>query len=163
MVNKRILLVVDAQYDFMMPNGKLYVPEAEQLIVPMIELLATAKDKYHCVFFTQDWHYEWDYEGSEEAKEFPRHCIAHSYGADLVFSLRQIQIPYLIQQKSVFDVWESGFDKEFVYWKNFTSEKPIVDVIGVASDYCVKYAVDGLLARGYEVNVIEELTKVIHE
>ena len=61
------------------------------------------------------------------------------------------------------DAWKADFDKEFVYWKQFTAEKPVVDVIGVASDYCVKYAVDGLLARGYEVNVIKELTKGIHE
>ena len=106
-MEKRILLVVDAQYDFMMPNGKLYVPGAEQLIVPMIELLANAKDKYHCVFFTQVLHYAWDYEGSEESKEFPLHCLAYSQGFNFVVNPENLEVPYLIAQKNVRNLYNN--------------------------------------------------------
>jgi nicotinamidase/pyrazinamidase len=33
-----------------------------------------------------------------------------------------------------------------------------VRVTGVAADYCVKWAIDGLLARGFAVEVISDLT-----
>ena len=36
-----------------------------------------------------------------------------------------------------------------------------VTVIGVAADYCVRWAVDGLLARGFAVTVPAALTRGI--
>ena len=36
-----------------------------------------------------------------------------------------------------------------------------VTVIGVAADYCVRWAIDGLVARGFGVTVVEALTRGI--
>ena len=33
-----------------------------------------------------------------------------------------------------------------------------VEVVGVAADYCVKWAVDGLIARGFSVTLYDNLT-----
>jgi nicotinamidase/pyrazinamidase len=36
-----------------------------------------------------------------------------------------------------------------------------VDVVGVAADFCVKWAVDGLLENGFRVRVLRDLTRGI--
>jgi nicotinamidase/pyrazinamidase len=93
----RVLLIVDAQNDFM-PDGALPVPDGDQ-IVPVINQLISS-GHYDLVIRTRDWHPENHVSFSDNHKDavpfstivgdsgqtyqvFPRHCIAGTRGAEI--------------------------------------------------------------------------------
>src|SRR5215510_14627952 len=75
-----VLWEVDAQADFMLPGGKLYVPGAEKLLPRIRRLTDAAREGRtflvsHGCFHTQD---------DPEFKVFPPHCVRGTPGANLV-------------------------------------------------------------------------------
>lgn len=172
-------IVVDAQADFMRPNGKLYVAGAEGIIPAMQHYLANLDSQG--VLFTFDTHLIGVYEHSEEAKQFSIHCIKDSEGWQLVVDPSVVKVPIYTLQKGVFDMWneaelsvitpQTRVDRE-VFFKNLKSAGvKRIRLTGVAADYCVKWAIDGLIERGFQVEVIDGLTvgiqrsieQVLHE
>src|SRR5690349_1061269 len=71
---------VDTQADFMLPGGKLYVPDAEKLLPNLKRLTDAARDRR--VFLVSDAcvHSPDD----EEFKRFPPHCVRGTPGAAIV-------------------------------------------------------------------------------
>lgn len=175
---KKFLVVVDTQFDFVMPNGALYVKGAEQIIVPGINFLANLNpDEYEGVLFTYDSHVPDIYNGSPESEQFPIHCVQGTPGWENVFNPALIpnKIKTWTLNKGVFNMWEEedlvAYDRNSSLTSKITTSRDYlfdnmskditIQVMGVASDYCVKQAVDGFVARGFKVNVIQELCKGI--
>jgi len=78
---------VDTQYDFMMPDGKLYAQGADQIIPMVNELRAMAFDRACSMVASVDWHSPDNPEISDRPdfdKTFPAHCIAGTPGAERV-------------------------------------------------------------------------------
>jgi nicotinamidase/pyrazinamidase len=150
-----LLVVVDTQYDFMMPLGALYVPGAEKLIVPMIERVLSHNPRD--VLFTMDTHCELDYYLSAEAKEFPKHCIAGTKGHENVLPMLGADRI----RKRVFDVWKDI--RCISYLKDRAKDYDDIEIIGVAADYCVMYAYEGFIERGFKARVNGDLTVGIKE
>ncbi len=176
-MNKRsMLLVVDTQYDFMMSDGALYVPDAEELIVPLIRYVKNLDpDKFAAAYFTMDTHDEYTYATSKEAEQFPPHCLIGTPGWSNVINLDLIEAPEIevyVQHKNVFDMWaetnnvytddifSSGTERD-VFWTDLKDNIDTVYVCGVATDVCVYFAVKGLLERGFVVVVLADLTRGI--
>lgn len=146
----KLLVVVDMQYDFVMPDGALYVPGAEKLLVPMIQHIFSF-DRQDVVF-TMDTHYD-----GEGDPGFGPHCLFGTKGWQPVIP-QYDNPPYL---KSTFDVWESqGCALHLAYRASRYDE---VEIVGVAADYCVRYAYEGFKQRGYNVRVNPRLTVGIKE
>ena len=147
---KELLTIVDMQNDFMLGKGALPVPSAEKIIRPTYEFVERYGRGFEHVIITFDTHNPEEYAKSEEGKMFPIHCVKGTPGWKLAFP---ITCPYHRLEKKVFDMWENP---------PIMSDVPPADfhavVIGVAADFCVKYAVDGYLRRGYGVTVIHDLT-----
>lgn len=178
---ERIALIIDAQKDFMSSDGALYVPGAEKVTKILNQYLPsiTLENGYFGVIFTADTHDKDTYADSEEAKMFPPHCILETDGFN--FNIDMSQIPEntkkLILNKSVFNMWE----EEDLILRPYKTEGEIVsyapiplprndffdnlisaginqiEVSGVASDYCVKEAIYGLLIREFNVKVYDNL------
>lgn len=170
------VVVIDTQYDFMMPEGKLYVPAAEATILPVIQFLASlSPEEIAGVLFTFDTHYKDIYEASEEAKQFPIHCEKGTKGWGNVFNPDIIdpKIEVVSLHKGVFNMWEEehvdirgrdgrplavdGDRESFFKALKAAGVKKVV-IVGVAADFCVKWAADGFLERGFEVEVPRRLT-----
>lgn len=159
-------LVIDVQNDFMRPDGALYVPGAETIIAPLQQHLATLVSRG--VLFTYDTHVLGIYETSEEAKQFPVHCVKASEGWQLAI---ERPVDAFTMEKGVFDMWHEP--TLLVHGPNVSVERDVffdnlaavgvttLRLCGVASDYCVKWAIDGALARSFKVQVIAGLTKGI--
>ena len=181
---KKFLVVVDTQYDFVMPGGALYVKDAEQIIVPGIEFLANLKpEEYEGVLKTFDTHVPDAYEGSPESELFPIHCVEGTPGWENVFNKHLINSDIKVWEmtKGVFNMWEEDYlplfregrqgdasQNEFSYRDEFFERLKddgidTIQVFGVASDFCVKWAVDGFVKRGFKVEVIEHLCRGINE
>lgn len=172
---KNFVVVVDTQYDFMIPDGILYVKGAEETIVPMAHFLSSLSEETTAgVLFTFDTHIKEDYEGSPEAAMFPLHCELGTSGHANVLNPKFInrEIELFSLRKPVFDMWASdeivertGFDYSFYDIEEFFTEEfsevEIVDIIGVALNFCVKQAVDGFLERGFKVRLHTSMTRGI--
>lgn len=173
---QRFVVVVDMQRDFVARDGALPVADAETIVEPMQAWLA----KLHAqevagVLFTADTHVPEIYAGSEEATQFPPHCKRGTPGWALVVDPGGIDaaIPCYRLEKGVFDMWAEpdlrierigapesiGRDAFFAELRR--SGITQVTVVGVAADYCVRWAVEGLIERGFRVTVPAALTRGI--
>jgi len=171
----RFVVAVDTQADFMEHDGALAVDGADALIGPMRAWLAALQPAETAgVLFTFDTHEPDRFAGSEEAKLFPLHCARGTAGWGNVLDPATLHpaIARYRLEKGVFDMWaEPGLtieaadgstvdrDRFFAGLKAAGITEMIV--IGVAADYCVRWALAGLVERGFHCTVPSWLTRGI--
>jgi nicotinamidase/pyrazinamidase len=172
--NKTIFWEVDTQADFMLPKGKLYVPGAERLL-PNIQRLTDAarQDK---VFLVSHGCYHLP--DDPEFAAFPPHCLQATEGADFVpeaLTEKVLRIPndanatipddlsayqQILLEKQTLDIFESRHADSLVQrlpdGANFV-------VFGVVTEYCVRLAAKGLLARGRRVSIVQDAIKTLSD
>ncbi len=172
---KRFVIVVDMQGDFVHASGALPVPDAEAIVAPMQDWLAALDPETTAgVLLTFDTHVPEVYAGSPESAQFPIHCVHDTPGWKSVLDAGAIapSIPVYTLDKGVFDMWaESGIslkplggeaiDREAFFASLAAEGLRDVTVVGVAADFCVKWAIEGLLARGFRVELPASLTRGI--
>ena len=171
---------VDTQFDFMQPQGALYVPGAETIIEKVSETRRLALDNGCSIIADVDWHTAENPEISDtpDFKEtFPAHCMADRPGAERVGYLGELPIGYIqiekmstealrklirkdqfhiVIRKEQLDVFENPNTAEIV---ELISPRKVV-VFGVALDFCVYFVVKGLSGlSGIEVCVLSDVTK----
>ncbi len=172
----RFVIVVDMQRDFVASDGALPVAGAQEIVAPVNAWLAALRPaEVAGVLFTADTHVPAIYAMSEEAKQFPPHCEVGTPGWALVVDPDVVDaaIPTYRLEKGVFDMWaEPGLVVERIGTADTIDREAFfdglqargvehVEVVGVAADYCVRWAVEGLLARGFRVTVPAGLTRGI--
>ena len=174
----RFVVVVDTQWDFMAGEGALSVAGADALVAPMQAWLSgLSPSDVTGVLFTFDTHFVETYSASPEAQMFPIHCVRGTQGWNNMLEVALVDpaIPAWRIEKSVFDMWaEPGLaiedardaSKPTILREDFFAALAAdsvtdVTVIGVAADYCVRWAVDGLIAHGFAVTVPVDLTRGI--
>jgi nicotinamidase/pyrazinamidase len=165
---------VDAQADFMLPGGKLYVPGAEKLLPNIRRLTAAAREGRvflvsHGCFHTPD---------DPEFKIFPPHCVKGTAGAELVpeaLTEKVVRVPnvaeaklpedlfqyqQILLEKQTLNIFESRHADALV--QRLGSEAEFV-VFGVVTEYCVGFAVKGLLERGRRVAVARDAIEALKQ
>lgn len=172
-----LIIVVDTQADFMLPDGALPVPGADAIVQPLAEWLGrrTAADTA-AIVFTFDTHFAETYPDSPEAQLFPIHCVKGTPGWRNLLDPSSVPatIPCRTLEKGVFDMWAEDDlllhdpraalptvprDAFFAALRDQGIDRAIV--VGVAADYCVRWAIDGLVDRGFAVTVPTHLTRGI--
>ena len=174
----RFVVVVDTQWDFIADEGALSVAGAEDLVAPMRAWLsALSAEDTAGVLFTFDTHFRETYAASPEAAMFPIHCVRGTRGWENMLDVALVDpaIPTWRIEKGVFDMWaepglviedardagRSAIAREAFFTDLAASGIADVIVIGVAADYCVRWAVEGLIAHGFGVTVPVLLTRGI--
>ncbi|MDL2295943.1 isochorismatase family protein [Lachnospiraceae bacterium OttesenSCG-928-E19] len=155
MIKKTLLHIVDPQNTFMQKFGILYVNGADKIIEPTNKFISVAKfDKY---IVTMDTHYRKTYTKTLESKLFKLHA---DYGTRDWKLAINMTVPYTRVLKGQFDVWAKPKKMEMAL-REHTSQNTQIAICGVASDYCVRDAINGYLMRGYNVAVISDLCQGI--
>jgi nicotinamidase/pyrazinamidase len=177
-MEKKIVVVVDAQNDFEDATGKLFVPGADKLIPLQNQFLAElTPDEIEAVVFTFDTHTLEDFEKSEEGQQFNFHCGKGTWGHKLaVFASLVKGIPLLKLEKDVFSMWAKDcvitalhpalltfntINRDTFFTEMLNKDVKTVEIIGVATDYCVFWAIQGFLKLGFKVVVRRDLVKGI--
>ena len=170
MKDKTVFVDIDTQFDFMDPRGNLYVPDAEDIVGNIKTLFDYAKEHKIKILSSIDAHMVDD----PEFNLFPAHCIKGSPGNqkieastcsnNITIENRELEITeaimdheQIIVESQTFDIFESVNTDKIV--KKLDAQNFVV--FGVATDYCVKAAVLGLLKRGYNVSLVTDATKSI--
>lgn len=175
-----ILWDVDTQVDFMLPDGKLYVPGAEQTIPAMRRLVEAAREAGVVHVASADDHELTDPEivGDGEAdfaNTFPPHCLRGTRGAQRIPETEQADplplsltpyppglIPGLVAGRRELLLLKKNFD---VFTNpNCDSLLDALDpdeivVFGVATDVCDDAAIRGFLRRGRRVAFVEDAAR----
>jgi len=173
----RVLWDVDTQFDFMFPNGKLYVPGAEQALPAMARLVEAARRAGIPHVASADDHELSDPEISAEpdfVSLWPPHCLRGTPGAMRPPETQQVD-PVVLGETEVDPSWLRG--REFLVLKKaydpFTNPNTdrLLDLLdpqeivlfGVATDVCNDAAIRGLLARGRAVTFVEDASRGLDE
>ena len=176
---KTALLVIDVQNDFC-PAGALEVAGGNEIIPYINEEMV----KYDCVVLTQDWHPKGhsSFATSHEGKNplelikmpygdqvlWPDHCVQGSKGAEFHPDLNIEQANAIIRKGSnpLIDSYSAFFENDRKtptgldgYLKSLEIEK--INLVGLATDFCVNYSAQDAANLGYKVSVLEKMCRAI--
>jgi len=164
---------VDAQADFMLPGGKLYVPGAEKLL-PNIRRLTDAARQGRVFLVSHGCYHTKD---DPEFAIFPPHCVQGTPGADLVpeaLTEKVVTVPneaaaslppdlpryqQILLEKQTLNIFESRHADELV--ERLGPNVEFV-VFGVVTEFCVRFAAKGLLERGRRVSVVRDAIETLN-
>jgi nicotinamidase/pyrazinamidase len=167
-----ILWSVDIQKDFMLPGGKLYVPGAEKLLGKINALTDIARRGEALLVSHGCFHPPDD----PEFKQFPPHCLKGTEGAEFVPEamtpnfLRIENHPakklpddvaeyqQIVLEKQTLDIFETHHAHSLV---ERLGKHPEFMVFGVVTEYCVRCAAKGLLARNRKVSVVRDAVETL--
>lgn len=168
---KKFVVFIDTQVDFMVEGSALYVTGAQNLIGQLNNFAYHLKpEETEGVLFTFDTHRRETYETMPESKQFPIHCVYGTPGWENVINFNVVNhdIPFYNLEKGVFNMWEeeevflsgssADIERDMFFTKLKDSGVDTVVIVGVAADFCVKWAADGFLARGFNVEIPRSLT-----
>jgi len=173
-----ILWDVDTQVDFMLPEGKLYVPGAEETAPAMARLVAAAREAGIVHVASADDHELTDPEISAEPdfrNTYPPHCLRGTPGAEKVPETKQSDplplslvpfppglVPGLIEGRRELLLLKKSFD----VFTNPNTEALLdaldpdeIVLFGVATDVCDDAAIRGFLRRGRRVRFVEDAAR----
>ena len=156
---------VDTLYDFMRSDGRLYVPGSEEIIPTLAALTDFAHDRRIPIVASADNHEAGDAEISDAPDwmtTFPPHCIRGTPG-QLKIAETALRDPLVIEpepedagvlaarirahrgdfllHKRTFDVFSNANVPTLLT----ALEPEAIVVYGVATDFCDKYTIEGLL------------------
>ncbi|MGE0870948.1 MAG: bifunctional nicotinamidase/pyrazinamidase [Kofleriaceae bacterium] len=170
----RALILVDLQNDFC-PGGALAVARGDETI-PIAQRMM---QHFSTVVATQDWHpanhgsFAANHPGSKPGEVidlhglsqvlWPVHCVQNTKGAELHAGLDRARITDIVHKGTdpTIDSYSGFFDnghRKPTGLANWLTERWIkqVYVMGLATDYCVKYTALDAKQLGYDVWVIED-------
>lgn len=170
----KALLLIDIQNDFL-PGGALAVTDGDQ-VIPVANRLTS---QFPLVVATQDWHpsdhrsFASQHPGRNvgevinldglEQVLWPDHCVQGSVGAQFAPELNLNAIDYVIQKGTdVFiDSYSGFFDND--HRKSTELDKLLrdqgvteVQLVGLATDYCVKFTALDAVSLGFKTSVVLE-------
>lgn len=162
----RALIIVDVQNDFC-EGGSLPVPGGAAVAPAINDYLARAPGYQHVVA-TQDFHIQPGDHFSDRpdySTSWPPHCIAGSPGADFRPDLDTSRIEAVFR-KGHYSAAYSGFEgadhtgTALLDWLRGHGVDQ-VDVVGIATDQCVRRTAEDAARAGLATRVLVDLTAAI--
>jgi nicotinamidase/pyrazinamidase len=172
-MKKYIFVDIDTQNDFILNTGAL-TAKAEEIIPALGRLTDFARENGIPILSSQDTHIHDD----PEFRHFPPHCVKGTSGYEkaastilpdaLKIGIKNEGIDWkskiaehgqLIFEKNNLDIFTNPNFENIVH----DSDADQFVVYGIATEYCVKIVVMGLLKRGKKVVVLTDAIKAIND
>jgi len=185
----KALIIVDVQNDFC-EGGSLATERGAEVAALISQYVETRHSDYEAIVATLDWHVNPGDHFSDTPDyktSWPRHCVAESRGADTHENLDTDYIEAFFR-KGAFEAAYSGFEGLLAPENSvMTGEREAgaavedetpklslddwlqeheitdVDVVGIATDFCVKATALDAVDAGYETRVLLDLTAPVSE
>jgi nicotinamidase/pyrazinamidase len=172
----RALLIVDVQNDFC-EGGSLAVAGGAGVAGAISDYLHDRADEYAAVLATQDWHVDPGHhfalppDQPDYVDTWPAHCVVGTPGSDLHPSLDTDPVMATFR-KGRYAAAYSGFegttpgaagpDESLETWLR-DHEITSVDVVGLATDHCVRATAVDAARLGFRTRVLLDLTAGVAE
>ena len=178
---KKALIIVDVQNDFC-EGGALAVPGANA-IIPYINQL-TQENEYDQIVLTQDWHpanhKSFASNNGRNVGEtitlnglpqfmWPDHCVQGTFGAEFHKDLDISNVTHTVQKGKNPEIDSySGFQDNNAFMKTGLDDFlkyhdiELVEIVGLALDYCVKYTAQDAVNNGYITCLHYQGTKAVN-
>lgn len=176
---RHALLLVDLQHDFL-PGGALAVADGDAVLAPALRHIESGR--YDVIVATQDWHppghesFASAHAGGEVGTLtelhglpqvlWPDHCVQGSRGAELHPSLPLDRIDAIFQKGTdpTVDSYSGFFDngrRHDTGLSAFLRDRQVtrVTVLGLATDYCVKWTALDARSEGFDVRLLTEASR----
>ncbi|WFR68784.1 isochorismatase family protein [Curtobacterium flaccumfaciens] len=170
----RALLVIDVQNDFT-EGGALGVAGGDALARRITAFLGRHAEDYDLIVASRDWHHGDDDngghfagpEGPDYETTWPVHCVAGTPGAEYHPRLDAEAIDvhvYKGQGRPDYSAFQARTE-DGVPLPEVLAEHHVVtvDVVGIATDHCVRASALDARAAGYDVAVYEDLVAGVDE
>ncbi|MCC6751179.1 MAG: bifunctional nicotinamidase/pyrazinamidase [Deltaproteobacteria bacterium] len=170
----KALLLVDLQNDFL-PGGALAVPRGDEVVAVANALLS----RFDVAVATQDWHPAEhgsfapnhpgrspgeviDLDGTSQVL-WPAHCIADTHGADFAAELQLQRVQGVVKKgtDAAVDSYSGFFDngqRHATGLESYLRGRGVTHlfVMGLATDYCVKFTALDARRLGFEVSLVSD-------
>ncbi|WP_370228579.1 bifunctional nicotinamidase/pyrazinamidase [Cognatishimia sp.] len=176
---RKALIVIDVQNDFC-PGGALAVPEGDQIVAPINDLMA----EFDAVILTQDWHPAGhsSFASSHAGKApyemvdmpygpqvlWPDHCVQGSQGAEFHAGLNTTRADLILRKgyNPEIDSYSAFFENDQTTptgLDGYLRTRGISDLtlVGLATDFCVNFSAVDAAKLGYQVAVRTDLCRAI--
>ena len=159
----RALIITDVQNDFC-EGGSLEVSRGAEVASGISELLAGDHGYAHVVA-TKDFHIDPGEHFSDHpdyAVSWPRHCVVQTAGAEFHPHLDTDAVEAVFR-KGQYAAAYSGFegaDDDGTPLADWLRERGVeaVDIVGIATDYCVRATAADAVHSGFATRVLLDLT-----
>ncbi|MGV0853111.1 isochorismatase family protein [Mycolicibacterium phlei] len=159
----KALIIVDVQNDFC-EGGSLAVTGGSDVARKITELLSGPHEYAHVVA-TKDYHIDPGDHFSDNpdfVASWPRHCQAGTPGADFHPDFRPDAVEAVFtkgEHSAAYSGFE-GADENGTSLADWLRARGVdeVDVVGIATDYCVKATAADAAANGFRTRVVLDLT-----
>jgi nicotinamidase/pyrazinamidase len=160
----RALIIVDVQNDFC-EGGSLAVSGGAAVAAGISLVLDKAGDRWDHVVATKDWHIDPGAHFSAHpdfVDSWPAHCVVGTGGADFHPELATGRIEAVFhkgEQQAAYSGFEGHADDgaglaEWLRERDVTE----VEVVGIATDHCVRATALDSVAAGFATTVLLDLT-----
>lgn len=159
----RALIIVDVQNDFC--EGGAVPVTGGAAVAPAINTYLAGAPGYRHVVATQDFHIDPGEHFSDRpdySSTWPPHCVAGSVGAELRPDLDTTPVDAVFR-KGAYSAGYSGFDgadqngTPLLEWLRQRGVDD-VDVVGIATDHCVRRTAEDAARAGLRTRVLVNLT-----
>lgn len=165
----RALIIVDVQNDFC-EGGSLPVSGGAAVAAGISLVLAKAADRWDHVVATKDWHIDPGAHFSDHPDyldTWPAHCVVGSAGADFHPELATERIEAVFH-KGEHRAAYSGFEGHTEQGETLAAwlrERGVteVELVGIATDHCVRATALDAKAEGFATTVLLDLTAGVAE
>ena len=164
----RALFIIDVQNDFT-EGGVLGVDGGAAVASGVSVLLAEHPHAYKYVFASRDWHDIGNDNGGHFARDtapdyvttWPVHCVAGTTGAEYHKALTTDAVTFHIrkgQGRPAYSIFEGATEAGQTVTE-LLSEHGVteIDIVGLATDHCVRASVLDALEHGQRVRVLTDL------
>lgn len=176
----KALLLIDIQNDFI-PGGALAVKGGDE-IIPIVNRL---QKYFPLIVATQDWHpinhgsFAANHIGKKEGEIidlhglaqilWPIHCVQNTKGAEFVDALDMSQVDTIFYKGTdpEIDSYSGFFDngrRKATGLGDYLTQKGVKDVyiVGLATDYCVKFSALDAHSLGFTTYIIEDACRGVN-
>jgi nicotinamidase/pyrazinamidase len=160
----RALIIVDVQNDFC-EGGSLAVAGGAAVAAGISLVLDRAAGRWNHVVATKDFHIDPGAHFSDHpdfVDSWPRHCVVGTGGADFHPELAQDRIEAVFvkgEHAAAYSGFE-GHTSSGVGLADWLRERSVteVEVVGIATDHCVRATALDAAAAGFDTTVLLDLT-----
>jgi nicotinamidase/pyrazinamidase len=164
----RALFIIDVQNDFT-EGGALGVTGGAAVAAGISELLHAHPDRYDHVFASRDWHNADDDNGGHFATDappdfvttWPAHCVAETPGAEYHPALDTEPVGWHVRKGQgvpAYSIFEGTTEDGSTVADKLEALGVLdIDVVGIATDYCVRASALDAVEHGRHVRVLTDL------